>query len=477
MSAQGHPLIEKFQARGQEQVFAFWDKLDSSQQEQLLQQAQEIDLDEIDRLVAELVRPDVAQQLDLTGLKPAPYLPHPDNGGDDSLWKKALLAGEVALREGKVGAFTVAGGQGTRLGYNGPKGTYPVTPVKQKCLFHVFAEKIRAACIRYGTTIPWYIMTSHANHTATVDAFRQNDFFGLNEEDVFFFTQGRMPAVDKQGRILLETPSSIALSPDGHGGALRAMVRSGAVDHMQRRCIKAISYFQVDNPLVRSIDPVFIGFHLLEQSDMSSKMIPKAYPGEKLGHFCIQNNRGVVIEYSDMPKELQEATDESGQLLYRAGSIAIHVLSPEFILRVGSGNDPAFALPFHRADKKIQTVASDGSIITPESPNGIKFEMFVFDALPFACNPLVIETKREDDFSPVKNAEGLDSPKTCKEDQIRQWTRWFRAAGVSIETDSTGLPEFEFEVSPLFATDEESFCQRWHALSSKPVIEPRLYLE
>jgi UDP-N-acetylglucosamine/UDP-N-acetylgalactosamine diphosphorylase len=417
-----------------------------------------------------------AAGVNLEGLEPAPYEPLPEKGGDAAAWAAAKNAGEEALRAGRVAAFTVAGGQGTRLGYDGPKGTYPVTPVKQKTLFQVFAEKVHAAGERYGKPLHWFIMTSHQNHEATEGFFRENQYFGLEAGRVHFFRQGRMPAVDMNGKILLETPDSIAMSPDGHGGSLRALERSGALEQMEQAGIDTISYFQVDNPLVRGIDPAFIGWHLLRQSEMSSKMIPKAYAEEKVGHFCTQNGNLVVVEYSDLPMELQREVDaQSGQLRFIAGSIAIHLLDRDFVRRMASSGGES--LPFHRADKKIPTVDEAGNAVKPQSPNGIKFEMFVFDALPFARNPLVIETRRQDDFSPVKNAEGLDSPQTCRDDQLRQFARWANAHGADVPVDETGLPAVTFEVSPLFGYDEDSFADAWNRSEARPQISDGTYLE
>ena len=415
--------------------------------------------------------------LNLDGLAPAPYEPRPEKGGDAKAWAEAKSVGEAALRAGRVAAFTVAGGQGTRLGYDGPKGTFPVTPVKAKTLFQVFAEKIRAAGARYGKPVHWFIMTSHANHAATETFFTEHGFFGLDRSQVHFFRQGRMPAVDLDGKILLESKSTIAMSPDGHGGSLRALDRSGALDLMEKAGIDILSYFQVDNPLVRGIDPAFIGWHVLGGSEMSSKMVPKAYAGEKVGHFCTQNGQTIVIEYSDLPKSYQEETDPAtGGLRYLAGSIAIHVFDTKFIRRMANGGE-GVALPFHRADKKIPTIDAAGNAVKPDKPNGVKFEMFVFDALPFAKNPVIIETLRADDFSPVKNAEGLDSPKTCADDQLRQFTRWLTANGASVPADATGLPPFAVEVSPLFGYDEDSFADAWKKLPAKPAITAGLYLE
>jgi len=469
-------VIEAFKESGQGHVFAFREELGEDELARLAEQAREIDLSEIARLVNTLVKADGGGHADLEGLEPAPYIAHPARGGAREVWEAARERGEQALRAGKVAAFTVAGGQGTRLGYDGPKGTYPVTPVTGKTLFQVFAEKILAATRRYGVEIPWFIMTSHANHEATEKAFREAGYFGLKPESVFLFRQGRMPAVDHDGRILLESKSSIAMSPDGHGGSLRALVRSGAVAEMRRRGIEVLSYFQVDNPLVQCIDPAFIGFHFEHGSEMSSKMIPKAYPLEKVGHFCVRNGRTVVIEYSDMPSAMQEERLENGKLRFIAGSIAIHLLGVDFVERTG-GNDPAYTLPFHRADKKIPTIDAEGRPVIPSAPNGIKFEMFVFDALPFDRHPVIIETLREDEFSPVKNATGIDSPETCRNDQKRQWARWLAAAGTPIPTDETGLPEVNFEVSPLFADSQQAFVTKWQTLNPKPEIREGTILE
>jgi UDP-N-acetylglucosamine/UDP-N-acetylgalactosamine diphosphorylase len=468
-------IIDAFERAGQGHVFSFFDTLAPQERERLLAEAAEVDLTELERLCRTLLSKHGQAGVDLEGLEPAPYERVPEAGGDAAAWAAAKVAGEEALRRGRVAAFTVAGGQGTRLGYDGPKGTFPVTPVRGATLFQVFAEKILAAGRRYGRPLHWFIMTSHANHAATEAFFAAHGHFGLEPSRVHLFRQGRMPAVDFDGRILLESPGSLALSPDGHGGSLRALHRSGALDLMDAEGVDTLSYFQVDNPLVRAIDPAFIGWHLLRRSEMSSKTVPKAYAGEKVGHFCTQRGRSVVIEYSDLPAALQEQRDGSGALRFIAGSIAIHVLDTRFIRRMASGGE-GVALPFHRADKKIPTIDASGAPVKPAKPNGVKFEMFVFDALPFAENPVIIETRRADDFSPVKNAEGVDSPATCRDDQLRQYVRWLAASGARVQADATGLPPFPVEVSPLFGYDEDSFADAWAGLSPKPSVAPGLVL-
>ena len=457
-----HILKSKFEKAGQEHVFRHVEELSEADQSRLLKQAASIDLQELQSLIEEHLSQDNSNSGQHTsqGLAPAPYIQLPKNGSDSGEWQAAYATGVEAISAGKVAAFTVAGGQGTRLGYDGPKGTFPVTPVSKKPLFQIFAEKLIRSGERFGVNIPWFILTSETNNEATIAAFQESDFWGLNPDSVHFIVQGLMPTVDYSGKILMADKSTIAMAPDGHGGSLRALVRSGAIKQMETLGIEYVSYFQVDNPLARCIDPEFIGFHVLRQSQLSSKMVPKAYAREKVGIFCIQENTVKVIEYSDMPDALQDETDENGSIRYNAGNVAIHLFNREFIANVG-GSSSSVQLPFHRADKKISHLNAEGQIVEPETVNGVKFEQFVFDALPVAKNPLIIETAREDEYSPVKNAEGDASPKTCGEDQLRMFARWLKAAGETIKTDASGLPEVTIEISPLFAVDEADFIARW----------------
>ena len=463
-------LIAAFEQAGQGQVFRFWKELGPEARAQLEAQARTIDLGEVNALVEEHVLGGEQAPSNLDGLEPAPYIPLPAEGGDAAQWEAAWQAGADAIAAGRVAAFCVAGGQGTRLGYDGPKGAYPVTPVSGKALFQVFAEKIARSGERFGVTIPWFILTSEINNAASVAAFEENDFFGLPRESARFIVQGLVPAVDGKGKILLAGKGKIAMTPDGHGGSLRALARSGALATMQAAGIDTISYFQVDNPIVQCIDPAFIGFHLLGHSELSSKMVPKAYALEKVGHFCVQGGVNKVIEYSDMPAAMQEETKPDGSIRFNGGSVAIHIFDRDFIARVG-GDLAGSQLPFHRADKKIPHVDASGALVQPDQPNGVKFEMFVFDALPLAKAPVIIEADRADDFSPVKNARGLDSPQTCKEDQLRMFARWLAAVGVSLETDDTGLPGITFEISHRFAADQADFVARWNTLDAKPEIK------
>ncbi len=479
VSIMANQIKEKLSELGQGHIFDFYSELSEEEQEAFLKQVQSIDLNELKTQVDRLVLANEKEAgFNLNALKPANYIPLPEHGGDSVLWEKAKTLGESVIKEGRVAAFTVAGGQGTRLGYDGPKGTFVVTPLSRKSLFEVFANKITRASERYGVAIPWFIMTSEINHKATLEAFEDNNYFGMPKESLFFFSQALFPAVDLNGKILLENKGKVAMTPNGHGGSLRALVDSGATEKMRQEGIDILSFFQVDNPLVSCIDPAFIGFHVLNQSELSSKMIPKAYPLEKVGMFCQYEDRNLVVEYSDMPKAMQELLDEKGEIVFRSGSVAIHLFDRDFIERVGSPSS-LDKLPYHKAEKKIPFINALGEHELPKEINGVKFEMFVFDALSKANNPVIIEGLRNDNFSPVKNAEGIDSPESCQKDQLQQAIRWLNAAGVKLNSSSENdsAKDFSFEINYRFAMDKEDFINQWNNLENKPTIETGIIIE
>jgi UDP-N-acetylglucosamine/UDP-N-acetylgalactosamine diphosphorylase len=449
-------LRQKLAAAGQEGVLRFHDGLDAAGQARLDSQLQKLDLRQINRLADEYVRNKPPLHLP-KDIQPAKAYPRDPGAEHRQLYADAEKRGRELLRQGKVGAFLVAGGQGTRLGYDGPKGEYPVTPVKSKPLFQVFAEQLLAHSRDCGCPIPWYVMTSDANDAPTREFFKKNAYFGYKPADIFFFQQGMMPAFDTAGRLLLGERDSLALSPDGHGGSLRALDRSGAVADMRKRGVEHLSYFQVDNPLVHCVDYLFLGLHDLTASEMSSKTIPKAGPLEKVGNFVFADGVVQVIEYSDLPEELAKQTNPDGSLRYNAGSIAIHALRVSFIERLNAGGE--LSLPWHRAEKKVAYVDEGGRAVKPDKPNAVKLEQFVFDAIPLAKNAIVYETDRAEEFSPVKNAEGVDSPATCRRDQIRRAARWLREAGVAVPTKE-GEPDAVLEIDPLYATSAGQMKER-----------------
>jgi UDP-N-acetylglucosamine/UDP-N-acetylgalactosamine diphosphorylase len=449
-------LIRELASAGQEQVLQFWSELDPAGQKKLAGQVAALDL----KLVAQLADGYVRNKAPLAlpnEIQPVQVYPRRPEGKQKALYERALQRGQQMLREGKIGAFLVAGGQGTRLGYDGPKGEYPVTPIKNKPLFQVFAEQLLAHSRDFGLLIPWYIMTSDVNDGPTRRFFAKHKFFGYDEKSIFFFQQGMVPAFAMDGTLLLAKRDSLALSPDGHGGSLRAMHKSGALADMRCRGVEHLSYFQVDNPLVHCIDALFLGLHDLTHSEMSSKTIPKSHPLEKVGNFVTGDGVLQVIEYSDLPDALATQKNGDGSLRFDAGSIAIHALRVSFVERLNTGGQ--LRLPWHRAEKKVPCVDEAGQSIDPDTLNAVKLEQFVFDAIPLAQNPMVYTTERAEEFSPVKNAEGSDSPATCRRDQIRRAAGWLTEAGVTVAMKD-GEPDAAIEISPLCATTAEQLRQR-----------------
>lgn len=449
-------LTRSLEAVGQQHVLKFWGDLSGESRARLVNQIEALDLDGLPALINEYVKNKPAAAIPQK-IDPAPYFPY-DPVSKFKHWDKASYkaAGESLLRRGKVAAFTVAGGQGSRLGFEGPKGMFPAGAVTGKTLFAFFAEGILAATRRYGAIVPWYIMTSPLNHEATVEYFEKNRFFGLDPQDVMFFPQGVMPSFEMgTGRILLAAKDELATNPDGHGGSLKALFTSGAIDDMREREVQHISYFQVDNPLVKVVDPVFLGLHASapeSSGEMSSKMIPKTGPEEKLGVFCSVNGRVEVIEYSDLPVELSKQRLPDGSLRFLAGSIAVHAISVEFVARLNT--DSQFSLQYHRAEKKIPHIdLATGRLVQPDANNGIKLERFVFDALPMCRASIVYETSRADEFAPIKNATGVDSVESSKKIQTIRAAAWLEAAGVKVPRDAKGEPECVVELSPLTAME------------------------
>ncbi len=443
---------------GQQHLMNFYHRLSSPEKLELDRQIASLDWPLVHQLVQSVVLKPQAWKIPADLSPPTVYPYVPNDAAQQQKYRKAFARGEDLLRQGKIAAFVVAGGQGTRLGWDGPKGTFPATPVRQKPLFQCFAEFLMALAKRYGRSIPLYVMTSPINHAATVSFWESHQYFHLNPQQVMFFPQDMLPAIGFDGKALLETPASLALSPNGHGGSLLALHKSGALTDMRRRGIEQISYFQVDNPIVRCIDPLFIGLHDLDEAQMSSKMLPKAFGKEKLGNFCLVNGKLTVIEYSDLPDSLAEQRLPNGELRFRAGSIALHAMRRDF---VESLNDHGFALPYHRAEKKVPCIDPiSGQSIKPDQPNAVKMETFVFDALPLTARSIIYETSRGDEFAPIKAPTGIDSVVSSREITNIRNVAWLAAAGVEIPRRTDGTPDCIIEIAPSFALYPQDVLDR-----------------
>ncbi len=446
-----HEIRQRFQRYGQEHVLSWWERLDDEERRGLIEQLASIDLDHLSRLYAQ--REHTYRPPDSSRIKPLDIVPAdaPDNAA-------MRAAGEAALRRGEVAALVVAGGQGSRLGFDQPKGMYSIGPISRKSLFQIHAEKVLALGRRYGRQPPLLIMTSPATDAETRQFFAEHAYFGLPDEEVFFFCQGTMPALDlATGKLLLEAPGRLFLSPDGHGGALTALRKSGLLECLRRRGIRHLFYFQVDNPLVKVADPIFLGRHLSQRSEASSKIVPKQGPKDRLGNLVLVDGRCCMIEYSDLPDSLANERDANGRLRLWAGSPAIHFFDVDFLARVTEG---AGLLPYHIARKKVPYLDEQGQIVQPQRENALKFERFIFDVLPLAERWLVMETSHREEFAPLKNAEGADSPQTVQAALTNLAADWLTRAGIDVPRTANGEPAVVLEVSPLFALDADEFAQR-----------------
>ena len=422
---------------GQEHVLAYWKKLDKKERDALLAQIAKIEPKNVKYCAEALGR--------------GAEIPDSSKGRAPKVavlkgkrLAEAVAAGEKELKAGRVAALLVAGGQGSRLGYDGPKGCYSIGPITGAPLFYFHARKILARSIRYGAAIPWYIMTSEANNEATIRCFEENDYFGLNPDHVFFFTQGMWPGMTKEGKIILDRPDHVFMSPDGHGGLLAALKNSGALADMKKRGIKSVFFFQVDNPLVEVADPAFVGYHVLNRSEYSLKLCAKRDPFEKVGMPMQFGKTYRMVEYTEMSKEQCERKGKDGELYFRYGSPAIHVFDRAFLER-----EAGKQMPLHLAFKKIPFVDAKGKVVKLSEPNGYKFEKFIFDILPNAKTAAFLAFDQKDEFSPVKNAEGNDSPATCREDMQNKWKKWLAEAGVAV------LADVPVEIDPAYALDAE----------------------
>ena len=436
-------LLER---HGQEQLLRFWDELGEPERAQLAADVAQVDLDLTDELVASLLEQGPAEA-DLGEIAP-PGAVRP--GPED------VLAGRGMLAAGEVAVVIVAGGQGTRLGFDGPKGCYPIGPVSDRSLFQIHAEKVTALGRRHGVSVPLYVMTSPQNHAETAAFFADHDGFGV--EKLRLFVQGEMPAVDRSsGRILLSERGRVALSPDGHGGVIRALERSGALAEMAAGGIRTIFHLQVDNPLIAIGDPGFLGAHRRAGAEMSSKVVRKTDPAEKVGLVVVRDGRQEMIEYSDLPDELAERRAPDGGLELWAGSIALHLIDVAFARRLAAGEG---RLPFHRAVKPVPFVDEHGHAVDPREPNAVKFEQFIFDAIPLAERALVVETDRAAEFEPLKNATGPASPETVRGRLSAVYAGWLEGAGVAVPRGADGLPAHPIEISPLVALDAAELATR-----------------
>ena len=393
-------LLKKY---NQEHLLSSYEKLTEENKEKLLDQILSIDFDLIISLYEKTKKP-----VDLGDGKVEP-IEHTDK---DKLTEKEMKyyyeKGAEIIKSGRYAVVTMAGGQGTRLGYTAPKGTFPI--IDDISLFEGLSDTIKEAQEEFDAVIPWYLMTSRENNDATVKFFEEHNYFGLNKETVIFFKQGELPLVGSDGKILLDENGMIKLAAGGHGGVFESMQKNGVITDMKKRDIQWMFISGVDNVLAKTVDAVLVGLAIEKNALAAGKSVVKSNPKERVGVFCKKNNRPYVIEYTEISDEMAEMLDDNDELLYGESHILCNLFNIKAVEELSKNK-----LPYHSAFKKAKYTDENGEIVVPTSPNAYKFEAFIFDAFERLDDMVILRVKREEEFAPLKNADGVDSPDTARQ--------------------------------------------------------------
>ena len=437
-------LLEKYRQRD---ILSHYQSLDPDNKKIFLRDLQGLELKLVFHLYQKFSKEgDIGRPFQ--EINSAPIFNIPKAPAEVEAREKARRLGERLIRENQVAVLIVAGGQGSRLGFEGPKGKFLITPVKKKSLFQLFAETVKAISLRYHAVIPLLIMASPENRQESQQFFTSHNFFGLSGDAVYFFEQEMLPTLTPEGQFILKDDTHLLVNPDGHGGSLKALHKSGLLEDLIRRGFTELFYCQVDNPLVRIADPVFIGHHKMAGAEISTKVVRRRDPEEKVGIYGAVNGKPAIVEYSDFHPEEYRALDVRGNIRHWAGNIAVHMISLSFVQRL---NLHGFALPYHRAIKEVEVGGPDGKGAKIQS---WKFESFVFDSIPFASKTCCLEVMREEEFAPVKNQKGSDSPDTARAAMNNLYRSWLEGAGAVL------APEAQVEISPLYALDKEELTEK-----------------
>lgn len=393
------------QKYNQEHLLNFYENLTEEKKEELLREILSIDFKQLENLYKGINSTKITSG---QKIEPIEYVDEAKLTEEQK--QNYVQKGKEVLKSGKYAVITMAGGQGTRLGHNGPKGTFKLGINPDKSLFEILCDKLKKLQIEYNVTTPWYIMTSKENNNDTVKFFEENNYFGYPKEAVKFFKQGEIPMIDKNGKILLTEAGLIKEAADGHGGIFEAMFKNNVVEDLKTKNIEWIFIGPIDNPLVQMTDELMIGYSVSEGVLATGKSIVKANPKEKVGVFCKRDGRPSVVEYTEISEEMAEETDENGELKFGESHINCNLFNIKAIEKIG--NDK---LPYHTAFKKATYIDTEGNTIKPTEPNCYKFESFIFDAFEKIDRMGILRGSRENEFAPVKNAEGVDSPETARE--------------------------------------------------------------
>ncbi len=460
-------LYAKAKSYHQEHIFTFWNSLTLDKQITLLQQVEHVDF----KLIADLYAERHKKISLLDEIKPANFI-------DKHVLSDTIKRqGEEALRAGKYAVFLLAGGQASRLGFDGPKGCFPVTALKKKTLFQLYAEKILAANKKYNTTIELYIMLGEHNYDTSVQFFEAHDYFGLEKKAVFFFKQqGQMPAVDcETGDLLLAKKHELFFAPNGTGDVYRSLQKAELLKHMREKGIEFFHYVQIDDALVNIADPYLVGYHVSQKAEITINGIEKTDPNEPIGVVVQHGHATRIAEYIYMPPELSAKKNADGKLTFRAGSPAIFVMNVDFAER--AANSPYV---YYSSKKKVPYIDDKGNLVEPEKLNAYKFESFNFDAFPLAKKVATLVGKREEEFGPIKNPDSSDnkSRPVIQKMMTALFKKWLITAGISKDL----VHHLEVvEISPLLALAEEDLVKyvKGHESSIEKQLKgkKKVYLE
>lgn len=450
---QAKQLVQKFH---QEQLLANFDRLSQEKQTQLLDEILAINFEQVNNLFQQTKE---KPHFENDKIEPIPYVTKANLPKEE--YEKYEQLGVEAIKQGKLAVVTMAGGQGTRLGHSGPKGTYDLGLPSHKSIFEILCDTLKEAVEKYQVTIPWYLMTSDENNRETVQFFEEHHYFGYDNNAVKFFKQGKLPMLSLDGKILLNEEGTIKQAADGHGGIFEAMRQNGVLDEMKAKGIEWIFIGGVDNVLVKMVDPVLTGLAMSQGTLAAGKSLVKANPHEKVGVFCKKNDKPSVIEYTEISDEMAEATDENGELLYGES----HILCNQFHIKM-LDEISKNKLPYHVAFKKASYMNENGEIVKPNEPNAYKFEAFLFDAFSKVPEMTILRVKREEEFAPVKNAEGVDSPETAralytafhhKQEYLKRYQEWLSSPYIREEDkqELRAIADNEKEIEDRFYQELE----------------------
>ena len=395
--------LKKLNKYSQEHLLKRYEFLDDERKEKIINQIKNIDFDQVTELFNITKKSVKNPEGTITNIE---YVDKSKLSKEE--YDKYYEIGKKIIEQGKYAVVTMAGGQGTRLGYVAPKGTFKIGGGIDKSLFEALSDTIKEAKNKFDTSIPWYIMTSRENNNATEKFFEKNDFFGLPYEDVKFFKQGELPMLTTEGKLMLDETGIIKLAADGHGGVFESLVKNGYLEDMKSRGIEWVFISGVDNVLAGLVDPIAVGLAISQGTLATGKSVVKRSPDERVGVFCKKNGRPYVIEYTEITDEMANARDNNGELLYGESHILTNLFNIKALENIAQNK-----LPYHKAFKKAKYMDENGEIVKPESPNAYKYEAFIFDAFESLDSMSILRVKREDEFAPLKNAEGEDSPNTA----------------------------------------------------------------